>query len=92
MTKSDFVDALSTYAGITKKNAAESFDNVFGCLYDLLSKGEDVAIPNIGKFTFSEVAERTATNFHTGDRVVVPAHKRMSFKTSSTLKKEIKTL
>jgi len=57
---------------------------------DELKRGDQVKISGLGIFKVRETKARTARNPKTGETIQVPASKKVSFKVSSTLKREIK--
>ena len=90
--KKDFVAELATRCEITKTQAAEEFDRVFTVLGDLLYEGNDVAVPNVGKFEIKERNERTGRNPATGEAIVIPARKVVTFKAGKVLKDAVAVL
>ena len=54
-----------------------------------LEKGDDVLISGFGKFCVKEKAERKGRNPATGDDLILPSRKIVSFKCSSVLRDRI---
>lgn len=92
LTKPDFVTLLSERAEVSKAKAAEMYDDVFGTLVEVVSEGNEVAIPNLGRVVFTERASRTAKNPRTGEAVEVPAKKAPKFKFSKNVKEAVAEL
>lgn len=92
MTKPEFISALSEYANVTKVEATNMYENVFGMLSKLLSEGNDIAIPDVGKLEIKERAEKNGRNPKTGEPIVIPAKKVVVFKASRALKEAVTNL
>ena len=92
LNKPEFVDLLSERCDITKKDAAEMYDDVFGVLTDAIISGEEVAIPGLGRVKIVERAARVANNPHTGEKVEVPAKKAPKFQFAKNVKDAVAAL
>lgn len=92
LNKPEFVDLLSERCDITKKDAAEMYDDVFGALADAIIRGEEVAIPNLGRVKIVDRAARVANNPHTGEKVEVPAKKAPKFQFAKNVKDAVANL
>jgi len=85
--KADVVDHLvNSVDGLTKKQAAEAFDEIFNFLSDSLADGERVQIAGFGAFSTSERKERQGLNPHTRETITIPASKSVRFKPGKGLK------
>ena len=89
LTKPDFVTLLSEEYEVSKKEATEMYDAVFNTLADIVSKGNEVAIPNFGRFKIAERAERTARNPRTNEVINVPAKKAPKFQFAKNIKEAV---
>ena len=92
MNKPEFVSILAERCEVTKKNAEEIYDDVFGTLIDLVSRGEEVAIPNLGRVKIAERAARVAHNPKTKDKIEVPAKKAPKFQFAKNIKEAVASL
>ena len=92
LTKPDFVNLLSERYEVSKKEAAEMYDDVFGTLVDVISKGNEVAIPNLGRVKITERAARTARNPRTNEVVNIPAKKAPKFQFAKNVKEAVELL
>lgn len=90
--KKDFITEMASRCQITKVEATEQYQDVFGTLFELLSEGNDVAIPDFGKFEIKERAERTGRNPATGETIIIPAQKAIGFKVGKNLKESVRQL
>ena len=57
-----------------------------------LATGEDVMISNFGKFCVKNKRERKGRNPETGDDMMLPARRVVTFRCSGTLRNKIKGL
>lgn len=92
LNKPEFVSLLAERCEISKREAAEMYDDVFGTLADVISSGEEVAIPVLGRVKIADRAARTARNIQTGDTVEVPAKKVPKFQFAKNIKEAVASL
>ena len=92
LNKPEFVSLLSERCEISKCEAAEMYDDVFGTLADVIASGEEVAIAGLGRVKIAERAARVAHNPRTGDAVEVPAKKAPKFQFSKNIKESVAAL
>lgn len=92
LNKPDFVNLLSERCEISKREAAEMYDDVFGTLADIIASGEEVAIPGLGRVKIAERAARVARNPKTKDKIEVPAKKAPKFQFAKNIKKAVASL
>lgn len=85
--KAEIVDQIvNQVEGLTKRQAIEVFDAVFGAISDYLVEGDRVAIHGFGSFSISERAARQGRNPATSESIYIPASKNVRFKVGSHLK------
>lgn len=85
--KSDIVDhVVGSVEGLTKKQATESLEAVFGYISEQLTAGERVQVAGFGTFSVSERAERQGRNPQTGEAMTIKASKSAKFKSAKALK------
>lgn len=89
LNKPEFVTLLAERCEVTKKDAEEMYDDVFGTLADAVAGGEEVGIPGLGRVKIAERAARTARNPKTGDTVEVPAKKAPKFQFAKNIKEAV---
>ena len=92
LNKLEFVTLLSERCEISKREAAEMYDDVFGTLADVISSGEEVAIPGLGRVKIAERAARIAHNPKTKDKIEVPAKKAPKFQFAKNIKEAVASL
>lgn len=85
--KADIVDRLAIKVeGITKKQAAEVFDELFACVRERLDQGDRVSIPRFGSFTVGERQARNGRNPATGKPFKIGSARVVRFRASMDLK------
>ncbi|RXK01002.1 DNA-binding protein [Arcobacter sp. CECT 8986] len=89
MNKAEFIDAVATKAGLSKKDAKNAVDAVLETITETLVKKDSVSFIGFGTFTTSERAERTAKVPGTDRTVTVPATTVAKFKVGKALKEAV---
>lgn len=90
--KADLVNSIvDSVDGITKRQATEAFDAVFGAITDALKAGDSVKVPGIGSFNVSERGARKGRNPATGESITIKASKSVRFKVGKDLKEAVNT-
>lgn len=92
LNKPEFVTLLAERCEITKKDAEEMYDDVFGTLADVIAGGEEVAIPGLGRVKITDRPARMAHNPKTKDKIEVPAKKVPKFQFSKNIKEAVANL
>ncbi len=90
MTKAEFVDKLAEKGKITKKQASEAINLIFGTVADVLVAGEEIAIPGFGKFSVATRKARTGMNPRTKKKIKIPETKVPKFSSAKALKDSVK--
>lgn len=90
MNKAGLVEAVHAVLGSTKVQAEEVVDTVFNSIIKTLSKGDEVAVAGLGKFSVKLRKAREARNPKTGETVKVPATKVPKFSAAKALKDAVK--
>lgn len=89
VTKSDIVAKVSAELGITKKQANETFDSIFGAITDYVSDGERVQVPMFGSFEARLRSARNGRNPQTGAPVRIEEHFAPHFRASKVFKEKL---
>ena len=92
INKPEFVALLSERCEVTKKDAEEMYDDVFGLLSKVVSEGNEVAIPGLGRIKIADRPARVANNPRTGEKVEVPAKKTPKFQFAKNIKEAVASL
>lgn len=90
MNKKELINAIGAeLPEIKKKDITAVVDSVFDTIGNTIIDGQEVAIPQFGKFTVSERAGRNGINPKTLEAITIAPCKSVKFKASITLKKAV---
>lgn len=90
MNKSDLISAVGESLELTHKEADAAVNTVFKVLANLLNEHGEVTVRGFGRFSVVESAPREARNLKTGEKILVPARKKLKMKSYLDVK-EAKT-
>lgn len=82
-------DSVSEEYGVSTKQVTAVVNALKETIIDAMVDGDTVAIPRFAKFEVVDVAARTAHNPRTGEKVEVPARKKVKVKVLSELKNSV---
>lgn len=88
MTTPDFIRDVAVESGIRMTDVRAVTVAIESVIRKYLSNGEKFKLSDV-IFDVKDVAERTARNPSTGEKVTVPAHKKISIKAASNLIRDI---
>ena len=89
MNKTELVAAVAAKAGLTKEQAANAVNAVFGSMSEALTKGDKIQLVGFGTFAVKYRKEKQSKNPQTGEKITVPATSRPSFTAGKTLKEAV---
>ena len=90
MTKQDFVDAVSSRTGMSRRDAGTAVDAVLDTITDALRSGDTVAFTGFGKFHTTRRAAREGVNpRNPSQKVYIAAATVPKFSAGSQLKKAV---
>ena len=89
ITFSELIKAFAESNGITQQKAEEMIRGVFDLVIDDLEENGKASITNFGSFELKDVAERAGINPQTKEEIVIPAHKKVSFKPFKALEQTV---
>lgn len=90
MTKQDFVDAVASRTGMSRRDAGTAVDAVLDCITDALQRGDSVAFTGFGKFHTTRRAAREGVNpRNPTQKVYIAAATVPKFSAGSQLKKAV---
>ncbi len=87
--KADIVDHVAGEVGLTKKQAADTFDAIFDAIANSLTAGDRVSIAGFGSFATSHSKERQGRNPATGAAITIAARTNVKFKPGKELKDRV---
>lgn len=90
MLKKELLNVLSEKLGIKKIETEKFLDKLEEIITEELKKGEDFTLGKLGTFKVKDRAEKNGVNPKTGEKIVIPARKAVTFKASKNLSTLIK--
>ena len=90
MNNTDFVNAISEKAKISKTDAANAMKAAIAAVTEALKKGDKVSLVGFGTLAVSEKPARSGFNPRTKETIEIPARKTIKFKPSGDLTEKIK--
>ena len=82
----DLIAAVADEASLTKTQATEAVDAVFGAIEKALKQQEEVRLVGFGTFPTGKRAAGTGRNPRTGEEIQIPASTSVRFKAGKSLK------
>ena len=89
LTKNEMISNLTEQMKIDKKTAVKSVEKIIETIKSSLESGDDVLISGFGKFCVNEKNERKGRNPATGENLILPGRKIVTFKSSGKLRDRV---
>ncbi|MBU0992187.1 MAG: integration host factor subunit alpha [Proteobacteria bacterium] len=89
LTKNELVEIVQERLGIQRNSASENIEILLEIIKETLQNGEDFLVSGFGKFCVKDKTSRKGRNPSTGDTMVLPKRRVVTFKCSSNLKNKI---
>ena len=89
MNKTDLINKVAEATEMTKKDASKSVEAVLEAIAGALREGEKVQLIGFGNFEVKDKPERKGRNPRTGEEMISPARKCVSFKAGKQLREEV---
>ncbi len=89
LTKAHIVEKLFAKNLFTKGESAQIIETLFELMKQSLQQGDDVLISGFGKFCVRTKHQRKGRNPQSGEAVMLPPRKVVTFKWSGRLKEKI---
>jgi integration host factor subunit alpha len=86
LTKARLAELLHSRVGVSKKEAGDLVDEVFGIMRDTLGDGEKVKISGFGNFVVRDKAARRGRNPQTNEEIIIARRRVLTFKPSQVLR------
>ena len=90
MKYSELINQIAVDVGVSKRQASDAMLVMRDVILTEVGHGGEIHIPDIGKFSSVQRAERAGRNPSTGEALVIPARRAVKFKASSVLKSAAK--
>ena len=89
LTKKEIIDSLYSELGIPKKECMQIVETIFGIIKGDLTKGEEVMISGLGKWSVRKKLARKGRNPQTGEEIMIDERRVVTFKGSNSLRSKI---
>lgn len=89
ITLNQLFQELSKNTAISKSRSQEFIYKLIESILDSINKTGKATITNFGRFTVVEVEKRAGVNPKTGEPIVIPAHKRITFSPYKALEDKV---
>ena len=89
MNKNELIGAVASTAGISKSQASEAVEAVFGSISSELSSGGEVRLVGFGTFMVADRKATTGRNPRTGEAIQIKASKQPKFRPGKSLKESV---
>ena len=89
LTKAHIIESIAEQNFFTKKKSAETVETILESIKSCLESGEDVLISGFGKFCVNVKQERRGRNPATGESIILPPKKIVTFRCSGKLREKI---
>jgi len=89
LTRAALIQQIRYDHYLTVAQSTELIESIIDTIKDTLSSGEDVLISGFGKFCIKEKAKRRGRNPETGEDLMQPARRVVTFKCSGNLRERI---
>lgn len=89
LTKADIVAQVYAEGMLTKAEAADAVERSLELIKESLAKEEEVLVSGFGKWSVRRKAARRGRNPQTGDPLILPPRKVVTFRPSRVLKAKV---
>ncbi len=89
LAKKDVVEQVNNELGFPKNQSLEIVESLLEIIKATLGSGEDVLVSGFGKFCVKAKHERKGRNPATGEDLMLPARRVVTFKWSGKLREKV---
>ena len=89
LTKAQIAENIRSQTGFTKNKSVQIVETLLELIKGSLASGDDVLISGFGKFRVLEKKDRKGRNPATGDGMMLPARRVVTFKWSPDLRDKV---
>lgn len=84
------IDSISGLTGFTKGDSKVLLDAIIKSIQKAVADGNTVFLKGLGTITTRDMAEKVARNPRTGEKVLVPARKKLVFRFAKVIKESVR--
>ena len=89
LTKNDIVEQIQNQLGFPKNQSVEITEALLELIKSSLEAGDDVLVSGFGKFCVNDKQTRKGRNPATGEDLILPARRVVTFKCSGKLRDKV---
>lgn len=89
MKYSDFIKNVAESTSLSQQKTKEVLSTVTDTIIRTVANGDEIALPQFGKFKLKTKAAHKGVNPATGAKVDIPESKTITFKVSSQVKSDL---
>ncbi|NVN12340.1 HU family DNA-binding protein [Nguyenibacter vanlangensis] len=86
MKITELVDHIASAADLTKTDARKAVDALVAAVTDAAKAGDEVTLPDLGKFKVKDVPAREGRNPATGATITIAASRKLTFTPAKALR------
>lgn len=86
MKITELVDHIASAADLSKADARKAVDALVTAVTDAAKAGDEVTLPDLGKFKVKDVPAREGRNPATGATITIAASRKLTFTPAKALK------
>ncbi len=86
LTKADIVDVIHDEFGYPRQRCIDIVESILEIMKETVESGEDLLISGFGKFSVNEKSQRRGRNPATGDDLMLPKRRTVTFRCSKVLR------
>lgn len=89
MNNSELVEQIAATNNLTKVDAKQIVDSVFGAIAEAAAKGDEIALNGFGKFKVKNTPAREGRSPATGETIKIAASKKLTFSAAKAVKDKL---
>jgi integration host factor subunit alpha len=89
LTKSDLVATIQRRVGLTRTRSSEVVEQILELMKESLERGENIKMRGLGTFAVRQNKPRKGRDPQTGEEIVLPARRAVTFKIGPLLKQRL---
>jgi len=89
LTKKDIVEQIQSHLGFPKNRSQKITENLLEIMKSAMESGDDVLVSGFGKFCVNDKQIRKGRNPATGEDLILPARRVVTFKCSGKLRDKV---